>query len=137
MKKNFIIKFMLFAKVFIFFVKKTNDKLRLCLIYKDLNKIIIKNRYSWFFINENLNKFFETRIFIKLNVKDVFHRICIRKENEWKTTFKCRFDHYQYQIMFFELTNSLITFQIYIKKTMHSYLDFFILMYINNKLIVE
>jgi hypothetical protein len=134
MKKNFIIEFVSFAKAFILFVKKTNDKLRLCVNYKKLNEIIIKNRYSLSFINENLNKLFETKIFIKLNVKDVFHRIRIRKENEWKTTFKCRFDHYQYRMMFFELTNSSITFQVYINKTMHSYLDLFVLMYINDLL---
>jgi hypothetical protein len=65
MKKNFIIEFVSFAKVFIFFVKKTNDKLRLCVNYKDLNEIIIKNWYSLSFINENLNRLFEARIFIK------------------------------------------------------------------------
>ncbi len=134
MKKNFITKFVSFAKVFILFVKKTNDKLRLCVNYKKLNEIIIKNRYSLFFINENLNKLSETKIFIKLNVKDVFHRIRIREENEWKTTFRCRFDHYQYKMMFFELANSSITFQVYINKTMHSYLDLFVLMYINDLL---
>jgi hypothetical protein len=122
------------AKALILFVKKTNDKLRLCVNYKDLNEIIIKNRWSLFFINENLNKLFEARIFIKLNVKDVFHRIRIRKENEWKTTFKCRFDHYQYRVMLFELANSSITFQVYINKTMHSYLDLFVLMYNNDLL---
>jgi hypothetical protein len=131
MKKNFIIEFVSFAKVFILFVKKTNDKFRLCVNYKKLNEIIIRNRYSLFFINENLNKLFETKIFIKLNVRDVFHRIRVRKENEWKTTFRCRFDHYQYKMMFFELTNSSITFQVYINKTMHSYLNLFVLMYIN------
>jgi hypothetical protein len=80
MKKSFIIEFMSFAKAFILFIKKTNDKLRLCVNYKDLNEIIIKNRYSLFFINENLNKLFETRIFIKLNVKDVFYLIRMRKK---------------------------------------------------------
>jgi hypothetical protein len=134
MKKNFIIEFVSSAKVFILFVKKTNDKFCLCVNYKKLNEIIIKNRYSLCFINENLNKLFETKIFIKLNVKNVFHRIKIRKENEWKTTFKYRFDHYQYKMMFFELTNSSITFQVYINKTMHSYLDLFVLMYINDLL---
>ncbi len=134
MKKSFIIEFVSFAKVLILFVKKTNDKLRLCVNYRKLNEIIIKNWYSLFFINENLNKLFETKIFIKLNVKDVFHRIRIRKENEWKTTFKCRFDHYQYRMMFFELANSSITFQIYINKTMHLYLNLFVLMYIHDLL---
>ncbi len=134
MKKNFIIKFVSSAKIFILFVKKMNDKFRLCVNYKKLNEIIIKNRYSLFFINENLNKLSETKIFIKLNVRDVFHRIRIREENEWKTTFKCRFNHYQYRMMFFELTNSSITFQVYINKAMHSYLDLFLLMYINDLL---
>ncbi len=134
MKKNFITEFVSSAKILILFVKKTNDKLRLCVDYKELNEIIIKNRYSLFFINENLNKLFETKIFIKLNVKDVFHRIKIRKKDEWKTTFKCRFDHYQYKMMFFELTNSSITFQVYINKTMHSYLNLFVLIYINDLL---
>ncbi len=87
-----------------------------------------------FFFNENLNKLFETKIFIKLNVRDVFHRIRIREENEWKTTFRCRFDYYQYRVMFFELANSSTTFQVYINKTMHLYLDFFVLMYINDLL---
>jgi hypothetical protein len=82
MKKNFIIEFVSFAKVLILFVKKTNDKFRLCVNYKELNEIIIKNRYSLFFINENLNKLFETKIFIKLNVKNVFHRIRIQEEDE-------------------------------------------------------
>jgi hypothetical protein len=81
-KKNFIIKFVSFAKILIFFVKKTNDKFRLCVNYKDLNEIIIKNRHLLFFINENLNKLFDAKIFIKLNVKNIFHRICIQKENE-------------------------------------------------------
>jgi hypothetical protein len=134
MKKNFITEFVSSARVFILFVKKTNDKLRLCVNYRNLNEIIIKNRYSLSLINENLNKLFEARIFIKLNVKDVFHRIRIREEDEWKTTFRCRFDHYQYWIMFFELANSSITFQVYINKTMHSYLDLFVLMYINDLL---
>jgi hypothetical protein len=134
MKKSFIIEFVSSAKALILFVKKTNDKLRLCVNYKELNEIIIKNRYSLFFINENLNKLFEIKIFIKLNVRNVFHRIKIREKDESKTTFKCRFDHYQYKMMFFELTNSLITFQIYINKTMHSYLNLFVLMYINDLL---
>jgi hypothetical protein len=134
MKKSFITEFVSFTKVFILFVKKTNDKLRLCVNYKKLNEIIIKNRYSLFLINENVNKLFETKIFIKLNVRDVFHRIKVRKEDEWKTTFKCRFDHYQYKVMFFELANSSIIFQVYINKTMHSYLDLFVLMYINDLL---
>ncbi len=82
MKKKFIIEFVSFTRIFIFFVKKSNDKLRLCVNYHELNEIIIKNRYSLFLINENLNKLFETKIFLKLNVRNVFHRIHIKNDDE-------------------------------------------------------
>ncbi len=68
MKKSFIIEFVSFAKILILFVKKTNDKFRLCVNYRDLNEIIIKNRYSLSLINENLNRLFEARIFIKFRL---------------------------------------------------------------------
>jgi hypothetical protein len=54
------------------FVKKSNDKLRLCVNYRELNEITIKNRYLLFLINETLNKLFEAKIFSKLNVWDIF-----------------------------------------------------------------
>ncbi len=81
-KKRFIIKFVSFTNVLMFFVKKSNDKLRLCVDYRDLNEITIKNRYSLFLINENLNKLFEAKIFLKLNVRNVFYRICIKDDDE-------------------------------------------------------
>jgi hypothetical protein len=65
MKKSFITEFVSSARIFILFVQKTKNKLRLCVNYRELNEIIIKNRYSLSFINENLNRLFETRIFIK------------------------------------------------------------------------
>jgi hypothetical protein len=82
MKKRFIIEFVSSAKALILFVKKSDDKLRLCVDYRDLNEITIKNRYSLSLINENLNKLFEAKIFSKLNVRDVFHRIRIRDDDE-------------------------------------------------------
>ncbi len=78
MKKEFIIEFVSSASALIFFVKKFDDKLRLCVNYHELNEIIIKNRYSLSLINENLNKLSETKIFLKLNVRNVFHRIRIK-----------------------------------------------------------
>ncbi len=94
MKKEFIIEFVSFASVFIFFVKKFDDKLCLCVNYRELNEIFIKNQYLLLLINENWNKLFEAKVFSKLNVRDVFHRICIKNDDEWNMTFKCRFDHY-------------------------------------------
>ena len=79
-KKKFIKRFKFFAKIFILFVKKSDDNLRLCVNYRNLNVITIKNRYFLFLINENLNKFSKTKMFTKLNVTDAFHRIRIKKK---------------------------------------------------------
>ena len=96
LKKKFIKFFKFWTKSFILFIKKSNDDLRLCVNYWKLNVITIKNRY-FFFINENFDKFSKIRMFTKLNIRNVFHKIRIKDENEWKTIFKCRFEHYQYR----------------------------------------
>jgi len=57
---------------------KKNNKLRLCINYRDLNAITIKNYYSLFLIIETLNRLNESKCFIKLNLKNVYYRIRIK-----------------------------------------------------------
>ena len=66
----------------IMFVIKKNDSFRLCVDYRELNALIIKNRHSLFFIDETLNRLIDVCYFTKLNLRDVYHRIRIRAENE-------------------------------------------------------
>jgi hypothetical protein len=66
--KEFIVFSSSFAKTSILFVKKSKNDLRLCVNYKELNAIIIKNQYSCFLINQLLNRFSEAKKFIKLNI---------------------------------------------------------------------
>jgi hypothetical protein len=66
----------------ILFVFKKNGGFRLYVNYKGFNKITIKNRYSLFLIREILNRFNETAIYTKLDLKDTYYRIYIRKKNE-------------------------------------------------------
>ena len=70
------------ADVLILFVFKKNEELRLCVNYKELNAIIIKNRHSLSLIIETLNRLCEAKRFIKLNLKNVYHRIRIRRDDE-------------------------------------------------------
>ena len=70
------------ANVFVLFIFKKNDNLKLCVNYRDLNAITIKNRHSLFFIDKTLNRLINVVYFIKLNLKDVYHRIRIRKSDE-------------------------------------------------------
>ena len=73
---------MSFVDVPILFMFKKGGGLRLCVNYKDLNAIIIKNRHSLSLITETLNRLCETKRFIKLNLKNVYHRIRIKKSDE-------------------------------------------------------
>ena len=79
LKKRFIQKFQLSTKYSILFVSKLNKKFRLCVDYKKLNNITIKNKYSLFNINELQNKLNKIKIFIKINLKNKYHLIKIKK----------------------------------------------------------
>ena len=61
---------------------KKNDELRLCVDYRDLNAIIIKNRYFFPLIFETLNRLCELKIFIKLNFKNVYYKLRIKIDDE-------------------------------------------------------
>ena len=81
-KLNKIKQFTSFAKTFIMFVTKKNKNLCLCINYRDLNIITIKNRYFLFFINETLNRLINIQYFTKLNFKNIYYRIRIRVKNK-------------------------------------------------------
>ena len=61
---------------------KKNNELRFYIDYRDLNAIIIKNRYSFFLIFETLNRLCESKIFIKLNLKNVYYKLRIKIDDE-------------------------------------------------------
>ena len=124
-----------FADVLILFVFKKNERLRLCMNYKRLNAIIIKNHHLLSFIIETLNRLCEAKRFIKLNLKNVYYRIQIKRDDEWKTTFRTRYDHFEYQIMSFELINASAIFQIYINKTLRNLVNVIYIIYLNDILI--
>ena len=81
-KSNKIKRFTNFAKAFIMFITKKNKNFRLCVDYRDLNVITIKNRYFLFFINKTLNRLINAQYFTKLNFKNIYYRIRIRVKNK-------------------------------------------------------
>ena len=85
---NFIKLFKLSAKALILFVKKKDDTLRLCVDYKDLNLIIIKNYYLLSLISKFLNYLRWAKIFTKLDLMSAYYYIQIKSDDEWKTAFK-------------------------------------------------
>ena len=94
--KNWIKYFVSLVDASILFVSKKNDELRLCVNYKKLNAITIKNQHSLFLITKTLNRLNDVKKFIKLNLKNVYYRIRIKYNNKWKTTFRTRYNYFEY-----------------------------------------
>jgi hypothetical protein len=80
----------------ILFVPKKDGTLRLCVDYRGLNTITVKNRHALPLIQETLDRLQGAKIFTKLDLKDAYHRIRIRASDEWKTAFHTKYSHYEY-----------------------------------------
>ena len=131
--KNDFIKSSIFAtKVSILFVKKKNESLRLCVNYKNLNLLIIKNRYSLSLIDESFDRFSKARIYTSFDMIATYNRLRIKKDDEWKTTFRTRYEHFEYIVLFFDFTNAFATFQSFVNKILTERLDFCVIIYFDD-----
>lgn len=119
----------------VLFVKKPDGSLRLCVDYRGLNAITHKNRYPLPRIDELMDRFVHARYFTKLDLRDAYHRIRIKKGDEWKTAFRTRYGHFEYLVMPFGLTNAPATFQAYINTAMRGILDDYCVVYLDDILI--
>ena len=109
MKKGFIKLFTLLVKYPLLFIQKKNGKLRLYINYRQLNAIIIKNRYLLPVISELQMRITETKVFTKINIREIYYRIRIKSGKEWKIVFRTRFGYYKYIIIPFGFTNIPVT----------------------------
>ena len=132
---NRIREFISRASASMLFVFKKNDSLRLCVDYKELNALIIKNKCSLLLIDEMLNRFMSAAYFIILDFKNAYHRIKICKNNEWMTMFCICYDHFEYAVISFELVNVSVIFQTLINKVLRKLIDHICVIYLNNILI--
>ena len=119
----------------IFFVPKKDGGLRLCVDYRGLNEITIKNRHPLPLVSETLDRLSGAKIFTQLDLRDAYHRIRIREGDEWKTAFRTRYGHYEYQVMPFGLANAPATFQAYINRALSDLLDICCVVYLDDILI--
>ena len=90
----------------ILFDRKSDGSLRLCVDYRGLNNLTIKNRYPLPLVGESLDRLGRARRFIQLDLTSAYHRMRIRKGDERKTTFRTRYGHFGYQVMLFPTSGS-------------------------------
>jgi len=119
----------------ILFVPKPDGRLRIVVDYRGLNKVTIHNKYPIPLMTELRDQVRDAQIFTKLDLKNGFHLIRVRKGDEWKTAFRTRYGHYQYRVMPFGLVNAPATFQTMMNEILREFLDQGVVVYIDDILI--
>jgi len=120
----------------ILFVPNPNGQgLQLCVNYRGLNRITIPNRYPLALMQELQDRVQGAQWFTKMDLKNGFNLIHIREGDEWKTAFRTRYGHYEFQVIPFGLTNAPSTFQDKMNHIFSDMLDLGLIAYMEDILI--
>jgi hypothetical protein len=107
----------------VIFTAKKSGELRMCVDYRGLNAITIKNRYPLPLINELFDRLRSARYFTRVDLRGAYNLIRMKLGEEWKTAFRCRYGHFQYKVLPLGLTNAPASFQALINDTLKGCLD--------------
>ena len=119
----------------ILFVPKPDGSLRLCIDYRGLNKITIKNKYPLPLMNELRDRLGKATVFTKLDLNNGYYLVRMAPGEEWKTAFKSRYGLYEYTVIPFGLSNAPSTFQSMINHVFRDMLDAGVIAYMDDILI--
>jgi hypothetical protein len=117
------------------FVKKKDQTLRMCVDYRPLNEVTIKNKYPLPRIDILFDQLTGARVFSKIDLRSGYHQIRIRPEDIPKTTFTTRYGLFEYLVMSFGLTNAPAHFTYLMNSVFMPELDKFVVVFIDDILI--
>jgi hypothetical protein len=111
----------------ILFVKKKDGSLRMCVDYRSLNLLTIKNRAPLPLINESMDRLKGASIFTKLDLRNAYGQVRIKEGDEFKTAFRTRYGHFEYTVVPFGLSNAPAAFQSMMTSIFRDILDMFVI----------
>ena len=119
----------------VLFAKKKDKILRLCIDYRQLNKVTIKNRYPLPRIDNLFDQLRGARVYSKIDLRTRYDQLRVKEANIPKTTFRTRYEHFKFTVIPFGLTNALAALMDLMHKVFQPYLNQFFVVFVDNILI--
>nr|GFC53697.1 putative reverse transcriptase domain-containing protein [Tanacetum cinerariifolium] len=119
----------------VLFVKKKDGSFRMCIDYRELNKLTVKNRYPLPRIDDLFDQLQGSSVYSKIDLRMGYHQLRIREEDIPITAFRTRYGHYEFRVMQFGLTKAPAVFIDLMNRVCKPYLDKFVIVFIDDILI--
>nr|GEW31230.1 putative reverse transcriptase domain-containing protein [Tanacetum cinerariifolium] len=119
----------------ILFLKKKDGSFRMCIDYRELNKLTVKNRYPFLRIDDLFDQLQGSSVYCKIDLRSGYHQLRIKEEDIPITAFRTRYGHFEFQVTPFRLINAPVVFMDLMNQVWKPYLGKFVIVFIDDILV--